>query len=242
MTVIRCGHGPDPRVRSAHPAHAGGMPAVHLASALFNSLTHWGGTVIGQGGDARLLLPHLAYEKEPALIPSILAHILFSSIPSAANQRRHAWPSMWSTVEPQLRTFLETLETRSGTPALAARVQRQIEQLILRECDLRQGVTIGGSHAVRVDVLDPIRDVVVPEDVERLHCLAEVGGEPFKWYELPAFGAVAGGTIAEALAPDLEVLTRQVLRTRRWTVMRSLRFWRALVGFGLRRCEDGQSG
>jgi hypothetical protein len=107
-------------------------------------------------------------------------------------------------VTERLNAYLVALEAQSGTIELAQRSVRHLERLILEATTLMCPLTIGSTYGVRVDVNQPIADVLLPLGLEQLVCVVESAGRYVGSIQLPALNSVvASRTIAEAIVADL---------------------------------------
>jgi peptidoglycan/xylan/chitin deacetylase (PgdA/CDA1 family) len=201
LRVITTGHGPDPRVATPAPEHAGGRASGLLASARL-AYTAWpAGLVLAAGGDARPLLAAVGDDRESGLDPDDVAQHLFTAA-SLPSRSASAWESVWERSGPDVERFVDALEAQAGAPGLAHGVLRILERKTL-EAGSRPR-TLGRTHGVRVDVADPIVGVAVPRRAERLNGAIVAEGRPLGTIELPVFGGlVPAYVLADAIAAEL---------------------------------------
>ena len=83
----------------------------------------------------------------------------------------------WPVVEPAVGRFLDPLERRALEPGLALRARRALERRLLAEYPRPRPVTVGGSHAATISLVDPIADLDCPGDADRAVVSYVVAGE-----------------------------------------------------------------
>ena len=201
LTVIRRGHAPDPRVARPVPGYAAGMPGTGLAEAEIGLAVWAAGLRLGRGVDARAVLAAAEGARDlPDLSAAAVAHALFRAVPLPQALPPAAWLELWPRVETSLGRFLAALEAGTGAPALARRVQRDLERLILDRVP-RRPATLGLTHAVELDVAALIPDLVPSPGVDRLRGRVVVEGAPVGEIELPVCdGIVPTSVLADAIA------------------------------------------
>jgi peptidoglycan/xylan/chitin deacetylase (PgdA/CDA1 family)/GT2 family glycosyltransferase len=196
-------HRPDPRVPDPDPRFAGGLPRERLLDALFNSTSYCAGMLLVQGRDPRGLLEPLPPGREPTLDPVWVADSIRHGLLFANQTLPGGLLSLWPGIEPDLGNFLDLLEARSGAAALSRRAVRALERLVLEDSDVPRPATVGRTAALRVEVTEPVEDVVAP-GCERLVCDVLVEGEFLDTLELPVCdGRVPGPVLADAIADEL---------------------------------------
>ena len=119
LHVLDRGHSPDQRVAVAHPVFPEGLPRSELPTHRYGLLCACAGYVLGSGGDARPLLERLADGQQTNMNAHEVAQTIFIHTIVAAGQPMNQWQQLWTTVEPRLWMFLQSLETKSGNPGLA---------------------------------------------------------------------------------------------------------------------------
>jgi peptidoglycan/xylan/chitin deacetylase (PgdA/CDA1 family)/SAM-dependent methyltransferase len=158
------------------------------------------GLMLGSGEDARPLLNLLEDERAPELAPVTIAESIFESATIPTCALPSAWVELWPEIEPRLTQFLQALEAQSCTPLLARRAQIILERLIVEHTTERP-LTVGTTHAIRVEVTAPLPEVVA--SAERLHCTVECEGKPLGTLELPVCdGRVTRYVLADAIAAE----------------------------------------
>lgn len=204
LTVIRRGHDRDPRVRFPHPDYANGLSSNGLSEEFYRHSLWPVSHKIVRGEDARPLLQFLEKVRAPNLNPLEVATCLFKYIPLAANRTYKDWPILWPTLAIRLNAFLSALEAQSQVADLAKQTILHIERLIVNIADLKQPITIGTTHKVRINIDFSIEDVKVQEGVEQLICAVESMGQYIGSIRLSAFQRVVSKkAIAEAIENDL---------------------------------------
>lgn len=130
LTVLRRGHGPDPRVHSPHPDHANGLPLARLRSQRFYVVCWGAGVLIGAGRDACSLLETIKDDVCPNLDAGAVAECLFESVILPRCQPPHAWGHFWPEIEAAVNRFLDALEGQSLATRLAERSHTLLKKLI----------------------------------------------------------------------------------------------------------------
>jgi len=234
LRLITLGHSPDPRVPNPDPAHAGGLPAQDLPGVRLNWVCWPAGLVLGRGEDARPLLEAVKEDRYPGLDPFDVAYCIFRAVPIGIYQTFDAWVDLWPTIEWRLDDFLLDLEEQSKAPELARRVRTVLERLILEHSTAPRPLTVGATHAVRIEVTEPIPDNRPPAPAQRLQCAVELEGERLGLLELPVCeGIVPGYVLADAIATEFAwpILGRFFEHT----VYRDLKIEQGPTGLSLRR-------
>jgi glycosyltransferase involved in cell wall biosynthesis/peptidoglycan/xylan/chitin deacetylase (PgdA/CDA1 family) len=239
------GHSPDPRVPNPNPSHANGLPAEQLPGAKLYFVCWPAGMVLGRGGDARPLLNALSGDHEPALNPERVAHNIFYATLLPICQPPTIWEKLWPDLEQRVNEFLFALEKQSMATGLVRRVRIVLERLILEHSTTPWPRTIGTTHAIKVEVTEPIRDVYPSVSMERLQCTVEIEGEHLGTLELPVCdGLVSGYVLADAIASEFAWLI--VGRFFAHTVYQELSLKRGSNGLSLQRgnlcLADGLTG
>jgi peptidoglycan/xylan/chitin deacetylase (PgdA/CDA1 family) len=155
-------------------------------------------------------------------------------VPFGRCQTLAAWAEIWPSLEQRIDEFLLALEEQSEAPGLARRVRTVLERLILEHSTAARPLTVGVTHAVRIEVTEPIPDILPPVPVERLQCTVELEGTRIGVIELPVCnGLVPSYVFADAIAAEFAwpILGRFFERT----VYRDLRVEREPTGLSLRR-------
>jgi len=204
LRVLALGHAPDPRVSNPHPAHASGQPAEQLSGLKFYPLCWAAGLMLGHGEDARALLDVLKEHRDPGLAPYGVAEAIFRAALLPTCRTPAAWVDLWPSVEGPLVAFLAALEAQSTAPGLAPRTRTILERLILEHATALRPCTVGATHAVQVEVSEPIPDIRPPARTERLQCTITLAGTRLGTLTLPVCdGLVSHLVLADAIAADL---------------------------------------
>lgn len=204
MRVIAQGHAPDPRVPNPHPSHAQGQPREALPTLRLGLSTWYAGFCLGRGEDARHLLKFLVNDHDPSLEPNSVASNIFKSALLVTCQLPVAWEKLWPSVSGCIKDFLVALEDQSQATGLARRAGTILERLVLQHSQVREPLTTGTIHAVRLEVTQPISDICPPKGAERLYCIVEMEGTELGKLELPVCdGLVASWLIKDAIAAQL---------------------------------------
>jgi len=203
LRVINLGHSSDPRVLNPDPAHADGLPVQDLPVVRLNWVCWPAGLVLGRGEDARPLLNAVKEDRYPGLDPLDIADGLFRAVPFGRCQTLAAWAELWPSLEQLIDEFLLALEEQSEAPGLARRARTALERLILEHSTAAQPLTVGATHAVRIEVTEPISDILLPAPVERLQCTVELEGTRIGTIDLPVCdGLVPSHILADAIAAE----------------------------------------
>jgi glycosyltransferase involved in cell wall biosynthesis len=203
LRLITLGHGPDPRVPNLHPAHTNGLPTHELPCLRLNWVCWPAGLILGRDEDARPLLEAVREDWYPELDPFNVAHCIFRAVPIGRCQAFAVWDNLWPHLEQRIDDFLLALEAQSGAVGLAERARVILERLILEHIISPRPLTIGATHAVQVEVTQPMPDNVPPPFTQRLYCELQLEGESLGTVELPlSEGFIAGTAIADAIAAE----------------------------------------
>lgn len=216
LRTITLGHGPDPRVPDADPLYAAGMPRDRLAGARLTFACWVAGLLLGRGDDPRGVFVPLAGDRDPTLSPHDVASSIFTATLLPGCQLPSDWVDLWPRLEASLDGFLETLERQSGTDGLRVAARRALESLVLDHARGKLPSTIGRTHAMAIDVTEPLHEVRLREDTERLRCFVDVAGDAVGVVELPVCdGLVPARVLADAVAADFawQILERVFART-----------------------------
>jgi peptidoglycan/xylan/chitin deacetylase (PgdA/CDA1 family)/GT2 family glycosyltransferase/2-polyprenyl-3-methyl-5-hydroxy-6-metoxy-1,4-benzoquinol methylase len=221
MRVIIQGHRFDPRVHNPEPRYAPGLPLQQLAGAKFHFACWTAGLSLGRGEDPRPLLSTLSGEREPDLSPNLVAWQIFEASRLSKSRSTDSWVELWPELERPVNDFLLALENHATASGLARRARTALERLILNHRIARQPLTVGSAYAIRVDLSEPIPDIVPPGPAERLHCSVDFEGEKLGTLELPVFeGVVPRYVLADALAA--EFAWKILYRFFRYTIFEQL--------------------
>lgn len=204
LQVIRRGHAVDSRLAPgiAAPIHAEGAPKSALPEAEFLMVAWSGAMAIARETDPLPVLDLLGSEKYPLLNSEGIAYTLFRAIPFTLCRPPEAWLALWQSMRAPIEEFLDALEQKSGTRQLKERASRQLEHYIVATF-VSHGearfAAIGAMAAVRIDIAEPISDLILPES-ERLVCVVQCEGETLGTLTLPVCsGFMPAGVIADAI-------------------------------------------
>jgi peptidoglycan/xylan/chitin deacetylase (PgdA/CDA1 family) len=200
LRVITTGHSLDPRVPNPASAYANGMPVAELAGAKLDYVCWNAGLALGHGGNPLTSLRAVSQECYPGLNPELLAEYIFKAPLLPSCRPLSAWDDLWPGLQGQIQEFLTALEAQSMTPTLTRRVFQRLENLILDHSTAPRPLTLGATYAVRVEVTEPIPDIVAPSTVERLHCAVEIEGKPLGNITLPIFDGFSSYVLQDAIA------------------------------------------
>jgi peptidoglycan/xylan/chitin deacetylase (PgdA/CDA1 family)/ubiquinone/menaquinone biosynthesis C-methylase UbiE len=203
LRVVKHGHAPDIRVKNPHPDHANGLPVEQLPGQVFYFLCWCVGLVIGCGKDARSLLNLLEEYNYPGLDPYSVAQNIYRAAVLPTCQTAPSWIELWPKVEHHIDEYLLALEKQAKANCLARRARVALEHMILKHVPSLLPLTVGSTHAARIEVTEPIKDIFLPASVERLRCNIESEGFGVGLIELPVFnGFVPGYVLADAIAAE----------------------------------------
>ncbi|TBR56728.1 hypothetical protein B4U84_28310 [Westiellopsis prolifica IICB1] len=199
--VITQGHGPDPRVQNPHPDYVNGQPIDRLSSAKLNWLCYCAGLALGSGEDARPLLDWIQDIRNPELLSVGNVRSILYALPLPTCPPLSEYHKFWQNLEAPINDFLTALENHLSATGLVHRARPHMERIILEDAVKVRPVTVGNTHAIRVEVTEPIQDLLTPSSTERLHCTIELEGEWLGILELPVFdGIVFGRVLGDAIA------------------------------------------
>ena len=203
IRVLNQGHAPDPRVPNPHPRHAAGQhrEKLELSSIRLNLSVWYAGFWLGRGEDGRHLLKLLANDRAPNLSPHRVAYRIFLSITVTTCQLSPDWARLWPNIAGSIQDFLVALEQQSEAVGLARRVTIILERKVVEQSELTEPLTIGKTHAMTLEVTEPLADVVCSLGTERLHCLVKRQGKELSRLELPVWdGQVTSSVIENEIA------------------------------------------
>ncbi len=203
LRVIDQGHSRDPRVPRPHPAYAPGIAHERLSTARLGFVCWPAALLLAGGEDVRATLTAVAEDIAPDLEARDVAASIFRAVLVSARQPPGAWPTLWPTLECRLDDFLAALEAQAKAPGLARRSRTALERLVVEHAFTGSALTIGRTHAARVEITKAIPDVHLPTPVERLRCAVSLEGEPLGTLELPVCdGLVPARVLADAIAAE----------------------------------------
>jgi hypothetical protein len=107
--VIDFAHGPDPRVKSPHPAFANGAP-LHQRGAVTLRAAAWSaGVIVGAGNDPEPFLRSLQIEDVGNIEVEHIANSIAGAVPHGACMVYDDWPQLWRLHKPHVRLTVEHL-------------------------------------------------------------------------------------------------------------------------------------
>jgi peptidoglycan/xylan/chitin deacetylase (PgdA/CDA1 family) len=203
LKAIERAYLPDPRVPVPDPRYANGAPIEQLSGARLHFTCWAAGLVIGSGGDACQLLSAVEEDREPGLDLDMIALMIFEAALLPTCRTPSEWVEIWPGLEPRIDRFLSALESQSMAPGLAIRVRNILERRIVDNVPERRPLTVGRTHAVKLDITEPIPDLFPPAPAERLLCALYIEGESLGNIELPICdGMVPAQIIADAIVAE----------------------------------------
>ena len=203
LRVISQAFGPDPRVPQPAPEYINGLARDGLSRARVRFACWSIGLVLGAGQDARPLLVYLAGDADPALDPAYVATCIFEAALLPGGLSAHGWDTLWPVTQENVTQFLEQFEQHTQAPDLAQQTQRHLERLILEHSRQTLPLTVGGTHAVALEITRPIVDLTLPAGVQHLRGEVRLEGDPLGVIELSAAdNFIAGEEIVENIAHE----------------------------------------
>lgn len=209
LNVIRRGHSRDPRVLKPDPRYENGLSSEELSVSLFRHALWPASIMLAQGKDARPLLQLMGEVQAPFLDPKLVAKCLFEFVPFASSGTTFDWIEVWPTIAERLTLYLVALEAKSGAMGIAQRSIQHLEQLIIQMAYIKHPLTIGSTHGVRINIDNPIVDIVVPNGITQLYCKVDAGGQYIGSINLPALSNIV----------DKKVIVKSILSDLSWSLM-----------------------
>lgn len=203
LRVIERGHSTDARVPNPAKENVAGMPVTQLSGRKLYLACWTAGLALGRGEDALPMLNVLNGVHDPGLDPEGVAHCLFEAVLLPICSPPSSWNKVWPSIGQNIENFLVALEEKSMAFGLARRASMALKRLILEHSDISQPLTVGTIYTVRIEVTEPIRDIIPPNQVERLHCNIAMEGKHIGIIELPVCdGIVPAYVLADAIAAN----------------------------------------
>jgi glycosyltransferase involved in cell wall biosynthesis len=200
LRTIALGHSHDPVAALAPGAPYYDGRLASSDAVVFNFVCWTAGSRLGEGGDAVPLLVHLP-DGHPTGDLLSAAECIVHAAPLAVGQPRDGWRELWEPIRPRLEEFLDALERRVARPGLARAMAAEVQRLALPYLPLPLTTPVAGTSVRAIELTEPIDDVALAPDVERLHLLATLEGDLLGAIELPvAEGRVTHAAIRDALA------------------------------------------
>lgn len=153
FAVIRNGHGPDRRVKQAHPVYIDGLPAQELSMHAYGHACTCAGYLLGVGLNANFTLDPLPYPPPDEFRPIDAANAILVHAMVAAARPIAEWAAVWAGAQPELRTFLSALETRLGRRGFAQKTRLIADYLLQRSIGDGSVGTLTGATYVAADRL-----------------------------------------------------------------------------------------
>ncbi|MEP9410710.1 MAG: glycosyltransferase [Candidatus Brocadia sp.] len=201
--VIEKGHTSDPRVPNPHPQHVNGRSVVQLQRAVLEHAFWCAGISIGVGYDARPILKALGNTNNAVIDPGAVANCIFYSSLLHACQPQTACDKFFPTIRHLIDEFLLALEEQFKTSRLTHRTNKVLEHLILEHSRKPLPQEVGTLYAVRIEITEPIKDIIPPGQAERLYCKIELEGTFIGMLELPVCdGIISGYVLSDAIAAE----------------------------------------
>lgn len=201
MRIVTLAYAPDPRVSNPLPAYANGLKTKDIQTKKLILSAWFAGLLIGRGQNASHLLKLIENNFDPNLNPYTIANSLFESTLISAGKINSDWYQIWPNVENLITDFLVALENQSGTVALATRTRRILERLILENTANQDEITIGNTHAIKIELTTPIADIHPPAQADRLHCWITMSGTRLGSLELPITNGIVKSWVIKAAIP-----------------------------------------
>lgn len=201
VRVLRRGHSSDPRVCSPSPRHVAGRSPALLGPSLLLYACESAGQLLAMGDNATVTLDAIGEarcaELDAQSVAAALLRGAWTALPELAARPRVLWDRMYA----RLATFLDALETKSSSPALAVRTRIALERRLIETSPARP-LQIGSMLAMRIDATAPIPEIRSP-GAQRLICDVVAEGTALGRIELPVVdGLVPAPVLADAIAAD----------------------------------------
>jgi peptidoglycan/xylan/chitin deacetylase (PgdA/CDA1 family)/SAM-dependent methyltransferase len=201
LRVIKKGFSFDRRVQNPHPTHVNGLLSAQFYDQSFYFLCWCASLAIGGGVDARPMLDALKEDKYPLLDPKGVAQNIFEAIPLSSGLTPGSWDKLWSNSERRIDEFLVALENQTKSLGLARLARIALERMVLEHSTSPKPLTVGTTHAIRVEVTKPFCDIRLSIRVENLYCDVELEGTRIGLLDLPVCdGIVPAEVLADAVA------------------------------------------
>ncbi len=226
MRIVTLAYRPDPRVSNPLPAYANGLKTKDIQTKKLIVSAWFGGLLIAFGQNASEMMKLIEDNSDSNLNPYIIANSLFESISVAQCKLPSDWYQIWPQLENLITDFLGTLEKQSGTVALATRTRRILERLILENTENQEEITIGNTHAIKIEITAPIPDIYPPTQTDRLHCWITMSNTRLGSLELPITNGVVKSWVIKAAIP-----TKFVWVTLQKILIQKLKFFYHYIRF-----------
>ena len=152
------------------------------------------------------------FSPEPNLQPETVADVVHEYFD--ADRAVQDWPALWRRINAPLAAFLARLETETRVPALTFATLRHLQKKMLLAAPDDGPVMLASAYRVNLELTRPVRDVFLPDKVDRIICRLTFKGKSFGSVEIPGIGAVTGRKIAKlALERRRRLVVRLWLRS-----------------------------
>ncbi|MEP0918316.1 glycosyltransferase family 2 protein [Leptolyngbya sp. DQ-M1] len=201
MQIIEQGHLADPRVPHPQPRFLKGQPAEQLPLKQLYYLSWLTGMFLEQGENPKSLLASISADLITDLDAAVIASCLAEGLLSSACYPPENSLKLWFRVENRLQDFLFALEERVQASGLARQVRTVLERFVADQTKITEPVTIGATHAVRVEVTQQIANIIAPSHAERLYAVIELEETRLGTIELPIYDCqVDRAVLVDAIA------------------------------------------
>jgi len=196
--VIQRAHAADLRVPQPQTQYANGLRLDCLSDHQQLWISFSLASLITDGEPIQPILD--TAESITHLDPEMLAKGLFESAILLSGQLPLTWIEHWHSIKDSIYERLADLETQSQVTRLTRRTLLKVEQFILNAIP-NYPQTLGLTHAIQIEVTQPIPEIIVADSVERLWCRVEVQGDRLGVVELPVCdGQVSSAVLRDAIA------------------------------------------
>lgn len=192
--VIERGHGRDPRVEQPASGLADGVGPDGLAAAKLTFAAFAAGAAVAAQADLGPLLERLGALPRADVSPATVAGMVCAGVMSGADVAGGGRADLRPRITEPLGRFLSELETRSGTPELRRRAERELERRFIKGKSWGSA-RVGSCQTLDVTLGEPVPDVPLEAGVERLVVRVFDGENLGGVVELPACGGVAPAAV-----------------------------------------------
>jgi glycosyltransferase involved in cell wall biosynthesis/peptidoglycan/xylan/chitin deacetylase (PgdA/CDA1 family)/SAM-dependent methyltransferase len=205
LVVIDRGHGEDPRVVEPAESYRAGAERRMQPLAKLGMAAYCAGLVVGRGGDPEPVLS-LVEDLRPTISdPDAVGSTIAAAVPLGRAKLAGDWPTfepeLWARVDALLHRF----ETIAAAPYFARRARKGFDRAILAALDAdADGLQLSDAQFHELDVTEPLADVALGKEVQRLVVRVRDGADPLGVVEIPVFGDTAlAWHLADVLADQL---------------------------------------
>ena len=157
------------------------------------------GLNLGAGTPPPDIASALGDESAPDVEPREVASMLSTAVPLGALTSPGRWADLADRTAGGQESLLADLERLTGTPLLARRTLRHLEQLVALAADPGPAFQVGGARVVDLDLDAPVPACVTKDGAERLQLRAMLDGALLGTAEVAAGG---GEDVPGAIALD----------------------------------------